>query len=102
MRNNPWSAKRYYDEAQKLEDAAEDEAANEGEEGGMKVNDKTDAVAVITTSGTIRVVNRCLVKMFGYRRQEDLIGKNVRHSGHAPTLAISAGLARTEHCEGKE
>lgn len=77
VRNNPWSAKRYYDEAQKLEDAAEDDAANEGEEGAMKVNDKTDAVAVINTTGTIKVVNRCLVKMFGYRRQEDLIGKNI-------------------------
>lgn len=39
----------------------------------MKVNDKTDAVAVITTTGVIRVVNRTLVKMFGYRRQEDLV-----------------------------
>lgn len=101
VRSDPWSARRYFDEAQKIEEAATEDGQQGGEDGVMQVNDKTDAVAVITTGGVIKVVNKCLVKMFGYRRAEDLVGKNVRRPLRAPhplaqRLACTAAARKGE------
>ena len=68
VRNNPWGARKYHEEADKLEEAAADgQGDGDGEDGGMQVNDKVDAVAVINPAGIITVVNKCLLKMFGYK-----------------------------------
>ena len=92
VRNNPWAARKYHDEADKLDEAAADgggEGGEGGEEGAMQVNDKTDAVAVITPGGIITVVNKTLIKMFGYRKQEELIGKNVSCLSECPAPSDS-------------
>lgn len=62
IRNNPWSARRYLDEAAKLE--AEEEAARE-DDGAARVNERVDAVAVISAAGVIKVVNTRLLRLFG-------------------------------------
>lgn len=73
VRNNPWAARKLREDADKAEEAL----AEGGEEGGMlQVNDMRDAVVVINSAGIITVVNPMFLKMFGYKRQEDVVGKN--------------------------
>lgn len=62
VRNNPWSARKYLEEAAKVEEAEE---ASRDDDGGVRVDDKNDAVAVISSTGVIKVVNARLLKMFG-------------------------------------
>ena len=57
VRNNPWAARKYLEDADKVE-AAMAEAGDE--EGMLTVNDKTDAVVVISSVGTITVANKNL------------------------------------------
>ncbi|WIA37851.1 hypothetical protein OEZ86_014704 [Tetradesmus obliquus] len=103
VKNDPWSASKYYTEADKLEEQEGAEGAEalslmettagaDAAAGGIKqVDEKTNAVCVINATGTIQMANKVLLKMFGYRKGE-LEGKNVsllmpqpysgRHNGY--------------------
>lgn len=78
VRDDPFAARKFTEEAERLEDCGGEDGGEGDGEGRITVNDKLDAVAVINQHGVLKVVNKRLVKLFGYRRQDELIGKNVR------------------------
>ena len=71
---DPSRAQQLLTEAAKIEDAAAAEEAEEGGDeasaSGTAVNEKLDAIVVITSTGTIKIGNRNLHSMFGFRYNE--------------------------------
>eukprot|EP00882_Tetradesmus_deserticola_P006573 GHRQ01006917.1.p1 GENE.GHRQ01006917.1~~GHRQ01006917.1.p1 ORF type:complete len:1485 (+),score=562.58 GHRQ01006917.1:723-5177(+) len=76
VKNDPWGAARYYAEAEKQEELAENTATelNIGD-GGVTVDDKS-AIITINAQGIIQLANKPACAMFGYNKGE-LEGKNV-------------------------
>lgn len=71
IKHDPDTAQRCFQEAEKLEaEAADDEGGGAG-----GVNDKRDAVVVISPTGIIRIANKLAHDMFGYK-EDALIGKS--------------------------
>ncbi|GFR48517.1 hypothetical protein Agub_g10412 [Astrephomene gubernaculifera] len=101
VKNDPWTAAKYYSEADKVEEQQENaandamlsDAVGDGDPSSMlaQVDEKNNAVAVINAVGIIQMANKPLMKLFGYRKGE-LEGKNVsilmpqpfsqRHNGY--------------------
>lgn len=85
---DPMRAGKMRAEAERLEHAAEANARKNTAEQGA-VNEKVDAIVVCGSNGIIKIANRNLHRLFGYRKDE-LLGKNVsvlmvrdaRHSRH--------------------
>jgi PAS domain-containing protein len=83
VKKDPWSAAKYFNEADKIESAAA-EARRRGllerGEGGFsatsQVDDKVDAVIVANEGGIIQFVNPIFAKAFGYQKEE-LVGRNL-------------------------
>lgn len=70
IRSDPLRARKYFLEAEKLEEAGDDavevDDLDEGQGlGSGQVDDKRDAVAVINSTGILQIVNPKLAKMFG-------------------------------------
>lgn len=95
VRDDPWGAKKHYDEAQKLDEASAEAAEEEGAEGRVVVNDKLDGVCVISQTGVIKVVNKRLCAMFGYRRPDDLVRTRRRDPSDAPACFLRASAVLT-------
>lgn len=80
VRNDPWSANKFYAEAIKngLNDSLMAlQNGNEGGHSGMGVIDeKVDGITIINAAGIIMTVNAACYRMFGYDKG-DLEGKNV-------------------------
>ncbi|GLI64845.1 hypothetical protein VaNZ11_008226 [Volvox africanus] len=101
VKNDPWTAAKYYSEADKVEEQQENaandamlsDAVGDGDPSSMlaQVDEKNNAVAVINAVGIIQMANKPLMKLFGYKKGE-LEGKNVsilmpqpfsqRHNGY--------------------
>ncbi|KAG2497033.1 hypothetical protein HYH03_005036 [Edaphochlamys debaryana] len=105
--NNPWRASQIYEKADKLEEqqaVAQDNLLYNNDVSSMltKVDDKTNAIAVINASGIIQMTNKNLQKLFGYKASE-LEGQNVsilmpapyntRHNGYIAAY-ISTGVPK--------
>lgn len=73
VRNNPWAARKYREDADKLEETI----AEDGDDRGVHQVSDSDAVVVIDRTGIVTVVNHAFLKLFGYRKQEEMVGKNV-------------------------
>lgn len=94
IKHDPETAQRYFQEAEKLESEAADD---EGDRGG--VNDKRDAVVVISATGIIRIANKNAHDMFGYK-EDALIGKNVSTLMPPPCAFSSPRLLLAPHLLG--
>ncbi|GLC33063.1 hypothetical protein PLESTB_000374500 [Pleodorina starrii] len=101
VKNDPWTAAKYYSEADKVEEQQENaandamlsDAVGDGDPTSMlaQVDEKNNAVAVINAVGIIQMANKPLMKLFGYKKGE-LEGKNIsilmpqpfsqRHNGY--------------------
>ncbi|KAG2450719.1 hypothetical protein HYH02_004557 [Chlamydomonas schloesseri] len=112
VKNDPWTAAKYYSEADKVEEQQENaandamlsDAVGDGDPSSMlaQVDEKNNAVAVINAVGIIQMANKPLMKLFGYRKGE-LEGKNIsilmpqpfsqRHNGYLRNY-ITTGKAK--------
>lgn len=73
VRNNPWAARKYREDADKLEETI----AEDGDDHGVQQVSDSDAVVVVDGTAVITVVNHAFLKLFGYKKQEEVIGRNV-------------------------
>ncbi|KAG2493479.1 hypothetical protein HYH03_008295 [Edaphochlamys debaryana] len=112
VKNDPWTAAKYYGEADKVEEQQENaandamlsDAVGDGDPTSMlaQVDEKNNAVAVINAVGIIQMANKPLMKLFGYKKGE-LEGKNIsilmpqpfsqRHNGYLRNY-ITTGKAK--------
>lgn len=82
VRNDPWTAGRYYDEALKLGTTESLLSMTQGQAGSESlaaagtVNEKVDGLVIINAQGVILMINTAALGMFGYDKGE-LEGKNV-------------------------
>mmetsp|Transcript_40560 Transcript_40560/g.129319 ORF Transcript_40560/g.129319 Transcript_40560/m.129319 type:complete len:1181 (+) Transcript_40560:325-3867(+) len=88
VKNDPWTGGKYLAEADRVEEAQAEaqrdamfskSTAADADPAAVEttqVDDQTDAVCVINSTGIIQFTNKLLNKMFGYRKEE-LAGKNV-------------------------
>ena len=82
VRNDPWTANKFYDEALKqgttesLLSLTRGEAGSNNLSAAGSINEKVDGLVIINAQGVIMMVNAAAVAMFGYDKGE-LEGKNV-------------------------
>ena len=78
VKNDPWRAQKVLLEAEKI-DATRTMGRGDGEDdqGGGGVDDKLDCVVVISGTGTIKIANKNMHKLLGYKKKDELVGKNV-------------------------
>lgn len=79
VRNEPWIASRFYDEAMKqgtTESLLSLTRGQSGESAAGTINEKVDGLVIINAQGIIMMVNAATVATFGYIKG-DLEGKNV-------------------------
>lgn len=82
VRNDPWTASRYYDEAKKLGTTESLLSMTQGQAGpdGLalagSINEKVDGLVIINAQGVIMMINQAALVLFGYDKGE-LEGKNV-------------------------
>jgi PAS domain-containing protein len=83
VRNDPWTAAKYYEEALKQGTSESMLAMTAGQAGSEvlaaavgSINEKTDGLVIINAQGIILMVNAAIQGMFGYEKGE-LEGKNV-------------------------
>lgn len=81
---DPARAQRLRTEAERRERAAEASAKKHSAEGAAgAVNEKVDAICVCSSVGVIRIANRNLHKLFGFKKDE-LLGKVFGAPTHSP------------------
>eukprot|EP00898_Chlorokybus_atmophyticus_P005871 jgi/Chlat1/6285/Chrsp44S05780 len=77
VRNDPWGARKYYNEADRQEEALAQANQEAGQGGEGRIDDSKDGIVVINKVGIIQFTNKVTLKLFGYKKDE-LWGKNVR------------------------
>ena len=80
VKNDPWTASRYYSEADKQEEVQElaqndarftaGVAEDAAESMLSQVDERNNAVMVINASGIIQMSNKMLLKMLGYKKSD--------------------------------
>lgn len=99
VRNNTAKAQMCYAEAEKIEEAAAEEAELEGAGGGARafgssdLDEANDAVCVIDQKGIILTVNPCLVHNFGALRRFSL--ESLGPLQRRPSRIVQRAAART-------
>lgn len=78
VRNDMLGSRKLLLDAEKIEGGEDEDADDDGTpENDNEVNEKRDGVVVISSNGTITVVNDVLTQMFGYKNHSSLVGRNV-------------------------
>lgn len=107
VKNDPWTASKYYTEAVKL-GLSDRLVALQHDDGGAgksvmgPINEREDAIIIINAEGTVMTVNAAGCRMFGYGKGK-LEGKNVscimpspfshRHNGYLQNY-VTSGVSR--------
>ncbi|KAF5829405.1 hypothetical protein DUNSADRAFT_16104 [Dunaliella salina] len=106
VKSDPWSAQKFTETAEKLEEEqdqtganliAQDDAASLLE----NVNEKIHAVLVINAEGIMLVANKQLQKLFGYKKTE-IEGKNINMMMPQPFSQRHNGYLRNYVSTGKK
>ena len=109
VRNDPWRAQRYFNEADKIDEEANDDVNSDFDGADSddlpvdtsRVDDKRYAVVVIKPNGIIRVANEKISKLFGYKSGE-LVGKNVNVLMPQPYSQQHNGYLKRYMATGKQ
>ena len=109
VKNDPWTASKYYTEADKQEEVqelAQNDAmftAGVAEDAAQamlsQVDERNNAVAVINASGVIQMANKVLLKMLGYKKS-DMEGACVQKKGGGGEQPGQGGDARCRSLHG--